>query len=154
VTTPPAQPASARLPTVRPSHQLPAGVRPADRRGLTAAGGALLLLALSGAGAAYDLLTGSTLDLGFALSFLAGCLLTALLVHREDLLAAVVMPPLAYVTVVFFAGVVDPPAGSGPMLLRQGVVVLNEVVLDAPILFGGTGAAVLLAGARWAGSRG
>lgn len=114
----------------------------------------MLLLLCSGAGGVYDLLTGSELDLGFTLGFLAGCVLAALLVHREDLLAAVVMPPLAYTAVAFLAGLLDPPGGTGSFVVRQGVAVLNEVVLDAPVLFGGTAAAVLLAGARWLGSRG
>jgi hypothetical protein len=79
--------------------------------------------------------------------------LAALLVHREDLVAVVVMPPLVYTAVVFVAGVIDPPSGSGGFLVRQGIAVLNELVLDAPILFGGTGAAALLASPPWLGSR-
>jgi hypothetical protein len=113
----------------------------------------VLLLLLCVAGAAYDLSTGPSLDLGFTLAFLGGCVLVALLVHREDLRAAVVMPPLVYAAVAFAAGVVDPPGGTGSFVARQGVAVLNELVLDAPVLFGGTGAAALLALLRWLGSR-
>ena len=136
------------------SHSRPSRARIADRRGLTAFGGAVFLLVVCLAGAAYDVSTGNGTGLVFALCFLAGCMLTALLVHKEDLGAAVVMPPLVYVTVAFLVAIVDPTGGSGSFLLRQAVSVVNAVVLEAPVLLAGTAAAAVLAGVRWLGSRG
>jgi hypothetical protein len=136
----------------RTARALP-GVHLADRRGLSAAGGVVLSVLLGVGGAAYDVLTGSGLRFGFAAGFVAGCVLTALLVHREDLGAAVVMPPLVYVALSLGIGAVARTAASGSLLLQQALELVNAVVLGAPVLLLGTGAAALVSGARWLGSR-
>lgn len=130
------------------------GVLLADRRGLSAAGGVVLSVLLSVAGAGFDVLTGSGLRMGFAGCFLAGCILTALLVHREDLGAAVVMPPLIYVILSLGIGALARTANSGSFVLQQALELVNAIVLGAPVLLLGTGAAALVAGARWLGGRG
>ena len=126
----------------------------ADRRGLTAAGGVVLSLLVGVAGAAFDVLTGSGLRTGFAIGFVAGCVLTALTVHREDLRAAVVMPPLIYVTLSVVIGALARTQNTGSFVLQQAIELVNAVVLGAPVLLLGTAAAALLAGLRWLGARG
>ena len=131
----------------------PHGLPDADRRGLTAAGAVALALALGLAGGAYDVLTGPGLRAVFAVCFVAGCGLAALLVHREDLKAAVVMPPLVYVAIALVAGAVDRTAGGGGLLTRQALGLVNAVVLGAPVLLGGTALALVVALARGMGRR-
>ena len=126
----------------------------ADRRGLTAAGGVVLSLLVGLAGATFDVLTGSGLRTGFAVAFVAACVLTALLVHREDLKAAVVMPPLIYVALALGIGAVARTAGAGSFVLQQAVELVNAVILGAPVLLLGTASAALIAVLRWLGSRG
>ena len=109
-----------------------------DRRGLTAAGGVLLNLLIGGAGAAVDLFTGNGLRLVFAVCFAAAAVLTATLVHRADLRAAVVMPPLLYVVLAVLGGTVDPQGATGSVLSRLALGLLNAVVLGAPVLVGAT----------------
>jgi hypothetical protein len=125
----------------------------ADRRGLTAAGGVVLSVLVTVAGAAFDVLTGSGLRSGFALCFGAACVLTALTVHREDLGAAVVMPPLVYVTLSVVIGALARTQNTGSFVLQQAIELVNAVVLGAPVLLLGTAGAALVAGLRWLGGR-
>ena len=123
----------------------------ADRRGLTALGAVVLTLVLSGAGGAVDVLTGPGLRLTFAVAFVISCLLAAVSVHREDLLAVVVMPPLVYAALVLLAGLAESGGSSGSLLLHQAIQLFNGLVLGAPVLLGGTALAAAIALVRRAG---
>jgi hypothetical protein len=116
-----------------------------DRRGLTATGAVALALLLGIAGGAFDVLTGPGLREVFAVSFVSGCVLAAMLVHREDLVAAVVMPPLVYVVLVLIGGAVERTAASGSFVMQQAIALVNALVLGAPVLMAATAAAALVA---------
>lgn len=120
----------------------------ADRRGLTATGAVCIALGLGLAGATYDVLTGPGLRLVFALAFVTGCALSALLVHREDLKAAVVMPPLVYVVLAFIGGALERTSGAGSFLTTQALEMASALVLGAPVLLAATGASLLIAAVR------
>lgn len=124
-----------------------------DRRGLTATGAVALALLLGVVGGAVDVLTGSGLREVFAVSFIGGCLLAAATVHREDLVAAVVMPPLVYVVLALVAGAVDRTTGSGSFLTQQVLELANALVLGAPVLAAATLSALVVAVVRWAAGR-
>lgn len=124
-----------------------------DRRGLTATGGVLVALLLGLAGGAIDLLTGSGLREGFAVGFVTGCVAAALSVHREDLMASIVMPPLLYVVLALGAGIAQGSGGSGSFLRRQALELVNALVIGAPILMAATGAALVVALVRWSAGR-
>ena len=124
-----------------------------DRRGLTATGAVFLALLLGLAGGAVDVLTGPGLREVFAVSFVTGCALAALTVHREDLVAAVVMPPLVYVVLALAAGAVERTAASGSFLTRQAIELVNALVLGAPVLMAATGLALVIAVMRHLGGR-
>jgi len=119
-----------------------------DRRGLSITGAVVLVVLLGGSGAAYDVVRGSGLGLGFAVGFVAGCALSGLLIHREDLTAAVVLPPLVYVVLAVAGSAADRGSGAGGFLSDQALALLDAVVLGAPVLVGGTLAAAALAGLR------
>ena len=85
----------------------------------------------------------------FAVCFVLGCALAALLVHREDLKAAVVMPPLLYVVLALVAGAVGSTGGNGSFVTRETLELVQALVIGAPVLFAATGAAVVVALARW-----
>ncbi len=129
----------------RTGQPLPAGASVGDRRGLTATGAVALALLLGLLGGAFDVVTGPGLREVFAVSFVAGCGLAALTVHREDLLAAVVMPPLVYVVLVLLGGVIERTASSGSFLVQQAIELVNALVVGAPVLLAATGLAVLVA---------
>ena len=80
--------------------------------------------------------------------FVVGCAAAAMLVHREDLVAVVVMPPLVYVVLALAGGLVERDTEAGGLLTRQAVDLLNAVVLGAPVLLTATGAALVVAVVR------
>ena len=130
------------------------GGRFADRRGLTAAGAVVFILLIGLAGGAFDMLTGDGPRLVAAISFITGCVLATLLVHREDLKAVVIMPPLLYVVLLLAAGMARLVTGSRTKLTHTVLETASAIVLDAPVLLAATGAAAVLALMRWLGGRG
>ena len=124
-----------------------------DRRGLTAAGAVAVALLLGILGGAVDVATGSGLREVFAVSFVSGCALAAGTVHREDLVASVVMPPLVYVVLALLAGLVERTGGGGSFLTQQALELANALILGAPVLMAATLAAGAVAGFRWASGR-
>lgn len=125
-----------------------------DRRGLTATGAVALALLLGVAGGAYDVVTGPGLGTVFGVFFVAGCVAAAAAVHREDLGAAVVMPPLVYVALALLAGAVERAGDPGSFVTRQALELAHALVLGAPVLLTATALALLVAGARWLHARG
>ncbi len=119
-----------------------------DRRGLTATGAVAVAVALGVAGGTVDVLTGPGLRLVFAASFICGCALAALLVHREDLKAAVIMPPLLYVGLAFVGAAVESNGAAGSFLGQQALEMANALVLGAPVLLTATGLALVIAVVR------
>lgn len=142
---------SAHVPDAAPNghgRSLPAGAHVGDRRGLTALGAVTVALALGLAGGLYDVVTGPGLRTVFAACFVLGCGLAALTVHREDLRAAVVMPPLAYVVLAFLGGVVERTGASGSFLSRQALEMVDALIVNAPVLISATALALIVAVAR------
>jgi len=117
----------------------------ADRRGLTALGALALAIAFGLVGGAVDVVTGPGLRVVFAVCFVTGSALAALLVHREDLRAAVVMPPLVYLLLALFAGLVETTGHDGSFITQQAVELFNSLVVGAPVLLAATGAALAIA---------
>lgn len=124
------------------------GIHVADRRGLTATGAVTVALVVGAAGGFVDVLTGPGLRTVFALCFIAGCAFAALKVHREDLVAAVVMPPLVYVVIALLAGAFSQTAPVGGVLTRQALELAMSLILGAPVLLTATGSAFLIAVVR------
>lgn len=105
-----------------------------DKRGLTAMGGASIAIGLGLLGAIIDVATGSGLRATFAVLFILGCVLSAALVHREDLLAAVIMPPLAYMALAFVGAAFQHSNITGGWFRQQTIEMASSLVLDAPTL--------------------
>jgi hypothetical protein len=139
----PEQPASA----VTHDHHLhlPAGAHVADRRGLTAAGAVTVSLAMGFLGAFIDVNTGSGLRATFSVMFVIGCALAALLAHREDLRATVVMPPLVYCVLALIGAAIGHTGAAGPFLKQQALELVSALILGAPTLYAATGAAFVIA---------
>jgi hypothetical protein len=120
----------------------------ADERGLTAAGAVTIALVLGFVGAAIDVKTGHGLRNVFAISFVGGSALAAFLVHREDLVAAVVIPPFTYCALAVIGGFLGSTTVAGSFVTKEGVALLDALVLRAPVLFVATGAAATIAAVR------
>ena len=134
-------------PEASSSHHLH-GVHVVDRRGLTAVGAVTVALLLGVAGGFVDVMTGPGLRTVFAVCFIAGCAFAALKVHREDLVAAVVMPPLVYAAIALLAGAFSQTAGVGGWVTRQALELAISLVLGAPVLLTATGLAFVIAVSR------
>jgi hypothetical protein len=124
------------------------GVHVVDRRGLTAVGAVTVALLAGAAGGFIDVMTGPGLRTVFAVCFIAGCAFAALKVHREDLVATVVMPPLVYVALALLAGAFSQTAAVGGVLTRQALELATSLVLGAPVLLTATGLALAIAVVR------
>lgn len=131
-------------PAVR-AHHLPAGLHVGDRRGLTATGAVSVALGLGLLGGLIDVLTGPGLRLVFAVFFIAGCGFAALRVHREDLLAAVVTPPLVYCAILIGSGGLKQSGAGGSWVSRQALEMATALILGAPVLLTATGLALTIA---------
>lgn len=117
----------------------------ADRRGLTAIGGASIAVGLGLIGAIIDVSTGDGLRVVFGTLFIIGCLISAAAVHVEDLMAAVIMPPLAYLLAAFVGSALDKSSLTGGWFRQQSVEMASNLVLDAPVLIIATVASVAIA---------
>lgn len=125
----------------------------ADRNGLTTTGAVLLVLLVGGAGAAYDVVTGNGLRLVFAGSFVVASALAGLLVRRDRLTSAAVMPPLTYLLLALGAGVAESAGTSSSFLTDRALDVVNALVLGAPVLVSAVLAVLLVVVVRKIGSR-
>lgn len=126
-------------------HHLPAGAHVGDRRGLTATGAVTVALVLGTLGAVVDVLSGPGLRTVFAVLFISGCAIAAFTVHREDLVAAVVMPPLVYCVVAFAGAVLQTTDAAGGFVQRNAFELATSLVLGAPVLLTAVGAALVVA---------
>lgn len=124
---------------------LPAGAHVADKRGLTAFGAVAIAMGLGLAGGIFDVVTGPGLRTVFTVSFVLGCALAAALVHREDLLATVVMPPLLYVALALFAAAVEFSGVTGGWLSHQVSESVTALILGTWTLVSAVAAAALVA---------
>ncbi|MEP7055204.1 MAG: DUF6542 domain-containing protein [Actinomycetota bacterium] len=129
-------------------HGLPA-VHMADRRGITATGAVAIAIVMGVVGGAIDVASGRGLRLVFAVFFFIGCAAAAALIHREDLLAAVVIPPLAYLALALLAGAVRVNGVGGSLLRRQVSELYDALIVSFPALFYATAAAATVALVRW-----
>ena len=126
------------------SHLTPTA-RFADSRGLTAAGAVAVALGFGAVGAVIDVVTGSGLRMTFAVLFVLGCAVAAYKVHREDLFAAVVIPPLAYVALAVAANLGAKSTVGGSFLKQQVLELLAALITKAPTLLLATGLAAAIA---------
>ena len=120
----------------------------ADRRGLTATGAVAIALVLGLIGATIDVKTGHGLRMVFAVCFVGGSALAAAIVHREDLRAAVMIPPFTYCALAVIGGFLGSTTVAGSFVTKEGVALLDALVLRAPVLFLATGAALAVAVVR------
>lgn len=107
-----------------------------------------MALCLGLAGVGIDAATGSGLRTAFAVSFFLGCAVAAALVHHEDLMATVVMPPLLFVALAAIGSVLDGGGLGGGWLTRRALDVVTAMVTDAPVLFVALGAVLAVVAVR------
>lgn len=129
-------------------------VKPAPRRAALTAFGVLLAVTVPTVlAAALDAALTGSVHWIFGLVFVAAAFHAATLVRRRDLLAGVIVPPIAYCAGLLTAvqcGVLRAGGGLFNELASLGAL----LALKPRPLFLGTGLAAALIAARWAGTRG
>lgn len=93
-------------------------------------------------GGLVDVAGGGVIGTGFAVGFVAGCLLGAVLVRRRDLRVVVVMGPLVCAAALVVAEVLGGAAGSLFATVAQAG---SALIQNFPTMFVGTGVAVVTA---------
>jgi hypothetical protein len=118
----------------------------ASAGGLTAVGAFLLEAVPLGILGLFLAWITDGLGIVFQLAFVAVAVTGALRIRRTDLIAAFVVPPLAYAAAVLIA---SPALGSsGGLIVGLGGTLVAELAVGAPWLFLGTLAAFVVAVAR------
>ncbi len=106
-----------------------------------------MLVAFALVGGAADLALGRGARLLFEALFVAGCVVAAVRVRREDWRPVVVAPPLVYAALALAAGLTRDD-GVPRTLSRQGLQLFTELVVGAPALVVGTLLAALVVAVR------
>jgi hypothetical protein len=125
---------------------LPASARSGPS--LTPLGAIVLIVALAALGAVFDVLTGTGLRWGFAVTLIAGSLVAAVLVRKHAMLYVVLAPPLIYLV----ASVIVQAASPGGLASTGGMIdfLTGLLAFGFPAIAGATGGAAAIAGIRLA----
>lgn len=151
------EPASEReaVPQAEPKVELPPHLSPKPQRagstspGLTAPGVVVVVGSVSLVALLLDVFTGGGVGWLFGSLFVVACGYAALQVRRQDLLWAVVVPPLVF-AVLICSHAAFTATGD---LLTKVVAGMNALLDDGPMLWLGTGlAAAIVAWRRWGAS--
>ena len=102
-------------------------------------------LAIGLVGAVIDVKTGRGLRTVFAVCFITGSALAALLAHREDLKATVIMPPLTYCVLALVGAAIGRTASAGGFVKQNALELVSSLIQGAPVLYAATGLALLIA---------
>ena len=115
--------------------------------GLTTPGAVLVGAVLMGVGAMADLTFGGSLGAGFAAMFLIASTVMALTLRIRSLASAVIAPPLLF---AIAAMVVAKSSGEVNGTRALALDTATSLALTAPVLFGGTALAAVVAVVRLA----
>lgn len=77
-------------------------------------------------------------------AFICASIFAAIKVRRRDLWTAVITPPLAYLTALLIAGQPSTLSSAGSLMVREASLVGTGLAFNAPFIFGGTGAALVI----------
>jgi len=140
---PPVAPLSA---TAASAEQNTTAERPtrAKTSGLTFAGAGVLVVGVTVLVAIAEVFVHQKVTAITGVIFIVVAALAAARVRRDDLSAAWIWPPLAWVAVLLTAGQLI-PASVNSFLLKQGLLVLDVLGANAPFILGGTAVAAAIA---------
>jgi hypothetical protein len=144
------RPAPSPSPSPSPSvDRTPARPLAQGSPGLTIAGVAVVLFAVSLVGMLVNVFTGSGIGWLFGGAFVAACCYAAAQVRRSDLIWAVVVPPLVFAVLVVPHEVFTAAGGT----LSKVVAGMNGLLDYGPMLWLGTAAAAAIVAWRHWGVR-
>jgi hypothetical protein len=77
-------------------------------------------------------------------SFVIASIIGALIVRPRDLWTAVISPPIAFLAALIVAGQPTTITGTGSLILREASLIGTGLAFNAPFVFGGTIAALII----------
>lgn len=105
---------------------------------------ALILVASTSLAGLIDMSLNRQITWITGVTFVAACIVSALIVRRRDLWTAVITPPLAFLASLIIAGQPSALSGTGDLVLKEVSLVATGLAFNAPFVFGGTLAALLI----------
>lgn len=109
----------------------------------------LLVFGVTVATAVADSLVNGSITAITGVAFVVVSVIAAAVVGYRDLSTAIITPPLAYFTAIVVAGQPALLAGNtGNLLIREVAMVVAGLAFNAPWIFAGTGAALLIVTVR------
>ncbi|MGV1036024.1 MAG: DUF6542 domain-containing protein [Candidatus Nanopelagicales bacterium] len=109
---------------------------------------ALIITGVTTAAAVIDMVINRQLTIITGIVFVLVCIFAAIKVRPSDLWTAVITPPLAFLAALIISGQITALTGSGDLLLREATVIATGLAFNAPFVFGGTIAALIVVLAR------
>lgn len=119
-------------------------VEPRPERGLGAWGVFLLVTGITTVVGFVDMTINRQFTWFTGAAFVIAAVLGALMVRPRDLWTAVITPPLAFLISLIIAGQPSTLTGSGSLLLREAQLIGTGLAFNAPYIFGGTAAALII----------
>ncbi len=141
-TIPPMTTAYASNPSAVDPSGLP--VQAAPESGLGTWGVALLVGGITTIVGFVDMTMNREFTWFTGVAFVIASILGALLVRPRDLWTAVITPPLAFLVALLVAGQPTTITGTGSLLIREVSLVGTGLAFNAPFIFGGTAAALVI----------
>ncbi len=148
----PEQPVAATIPPMttqyatNPSVIDPSGIptQAASESGLGTWGVALLVGGITTIVGFIDMTMNREFTWFTGIAFVIASILGAVLVRPRDLWTAVITPPLAFLFALLIAGQPTTITGTGSLLIREVSLVGTGLAFNAPFIFGGTIAALIV----------
>lgn len=137
---------------VRPANE-PARAPSAKERGINSVGVFLIITVVTAGVGLVDMSMNRRLTWITGAAFVVASIITALAVRRRDLWTAVIWPPLAFLVALLIAGQPSTLSSSGSLVFREASLIATGLAFNAPFIFGGTAAALVIVLIRRAGSK-
>lgn len=103
-----------------------------------------LITVVTAAAAFIDLWLNTRLTLITGITFVVIAIVGALGIRRRDAWMSVVVAPIAFLVALLIAGQPSTLGGSGDLLLKEGSLIVTGLAFNAPYIFGGTLAALII----------
>lgn len=126
---------------------------PKSQRGLGSWGVFFLICGITTVVGLVDMTVNREFTLMTGVSFVAASVIGALIIRPSDLSMAVIAPPIAFLIALLIAGQPSTLSGSGSLLVREASLLGTGLAFNAPFIFGGTAAALVIVLIRGASRR-
>ncbi len=115
--------------------------------------GFLILAVVTTVVASVEMVTIGSLGWFTGIAFVAACIVVAFFIRRSDLSTAVISPPLAFLVAIVISAQFAAVGAAGNLWLHEATTMITSLAFNAPWVFAGTGAALIIVLMRGAAAR-